>query len=100
MSSQEEVTWTLSGSPVNAFMPDALLVVGVEGPTEDTKVYLGSRSHGLHVHVSGETAELCLTAWKAGGNPHLFARGIPPAAICDCDRERAELNETGKAVLG
>jgi hypothetical protein len=69
---------TISGSPVDAMMPGAALVVGYE----DGRLYLGTRHKGLHVHVAPESQTDIEQTWRRGGSPHLFCRGWSRDDIC------------------
>lgn len=81
---EEPAAFMITGSPTAALMPGTKLLVGVEGDALDTRAYLGSRHLGIHVHLSGESAQLTRFAWDAGYAHHLYTQGIPQSALCGC----------------
>jgi hypothetical protein len=78
----------ISGSPIDALMPGAMLFVGTDRQQSDNslRVYLNARYEGIHVHVEpGESADKIEQVWGARHLGHLFATEIDTAGLCKCE---------------
>jgi hypothetical protein len=68
----------ISGSPVSALMPGAALMVGFE----NGRLYVGTRSRGIHLHPAKQHHEAIAQAWSGGGD--LWVNGFTQSDLCDC----------------